>query len=131
MIVHLRRTRMATAIPSYSYDAEVPLTDAPLHAKENVRHFTVRDSVYYISLADAITPPAHYELPLGWDRYEDAQTYSRLADALATDLFRANFPELAPVPTDRLVSSLWEELPDSPELPHASITVDTSKGASA
>lgn len=64
-------------------------------------------------LADVIMPEEHYNMPLGWERYEHSQAHEKEARKLALTLARKVFPELRKYQGETLpdlwISGLLEE----------------------
>lgn len=104
MKVHAIRTAMCGG--GLSYDIYVPVSECPAFLGESgkYRHCVThigRDSYkngkhgYYLNFPEATCPETHFEMPLGWDRYENWKAHDKQARRRILEIAETVFPELA------------------------------------
>lgn len=103
MKVNVIRTKMIGG--GNSYDVYVPLSQAPEWLGENGKYRSScthigRDSYktgrhgYYVDYEHATLPESHFEMPQGWERYDDWLQHKKRANAKMLEIARSVFPEL-------------------------------------
>ena len=94
-----------------SYDVYVPESETPEHIRKACPGGTYytqihRDGKVYYEFAVATLSPEHEALPQGLERWESWKQHEAWAKKRELELARQVFPELRPLPTDKM-PTLW------------------------
>jgi hypothetical protein len=80
-----------------SYEISVPVSEITPERTRNATCVIVKDikgkRKEFVSFVDATIPDTHFEMPLGWDRYEHRQNWEKKCHAEMLKILQENFPE--------------------------------------
>ncbi len=110
MKVRIDRTRMAMSGHNYAYDVTVNAADCPHVPQHNVTRI-IKDgwgNGEWLRFEDATTKPEHYQMELGWERYQDALQHEKTVQPIMLGLVQRAFPETAEL---EKMPTLWVEIP--------------------
>ena len=83
-----------------AYSVEVPIEDIEGEPGYRIIRGGIKNSAEFVPFAMATASEAHQRMPRGFDRWDDWLAHEKRANALALELAKMAYPELAEV--DRL-----------------------------